>query len=119
MHYKMRHVYVGLDLHKAHHTAIIINCWHKRLGEIQIENKPSAFDELMKFVKKYTPKEMPPVYGLEDTGGNGRALAVHLVEKKQIVKKVNAPFYNERASNATTQKSDSWDAFCISRRFCL
>jgi len=56
MHYKMRHVYVGLDLHKAHHTAVIINCWNERLGEIQIENKPSAFDELMKFVKKHTPK---------------------------------------------------------------
>lgn len=116
MHYKMRHVYVGLDLHKAHHTAVIINCWHERLGEIQIENKPSAFDELMKFVKKYTPKEMTPVYGLEDTGGNGRALAVYLVEKKQIVKEVNSALsYNERMSNATTQKSDSWDAFCIAK----
>jgi hypothetical protein len=58
-----------MDLHKAHHTAVIINCWNERLGEIQIENKPSAFDELMKFVKKHTPKGLTPVYGLEDTGG--------------------------------------------------
>lgn len=112
----MRHVFVGLDLYKAHHTAVIIDCWNERLGEIQIENKPSAFDELMKFVKKHTPKGMTPVYGLEDTGGNGRALAVHLVEKKQIVKEVNSALsYNERKSYATTQKSDSWDAYCIAK----
>jgi hypothetical protein len=73
----------------------------------------------MKFVKKHTPKEMTPVYGLEDTGGNGRALAVYLVEKKQIVKEVNSALsYNERMSNATTQKSDSWDRSAL-RRFCL
>ncbi|MGG4394584.1 IS110 family transposase [Paenibacillus thiaminolyticus] len=105
-----------MDLHKAQHTAVIINCWNERLGEIQIENKPSAFDELMKFVKKHTPKGLTPVYGLEDTGGNGRAVAVHLVENKQIVKEVNSALsYNERMSNATTQKSDSWDAFCIAK----
>lgn len=97
-----------MDLHKADHTAVIIDCWNDRLGEIQIENKPSAFDELMKFVKKHTPKGLTPVYGLEDTGGNGRSLAVHLVENKQIVKEVNSELsYSERMSNATTQKSDS------------
>jgi len=105
-----------MDLHKAQHTAVIINCWNERLGEIQIENKPSAFDELMKFVKKHTPKGLTPVYGLEDTGGNGRSIAVHLVENKQIVKEVNSALsYSERMSNATTQKSDSWDAFCIAK----
>jgi len=110
------HIYVGMDLHKAQHTAVIINCWNERLGEIQIENKPSAFDDLMKFVKKHTAKGLTPVYGLEDTGGNGRSIAVHLVENKQIVKEVNSALsYNERMSNATTQKSDSWDAFCIAK----
>jgi len=105
-----------MDLHKAQHTAVIINCWNERLAEIQIENKPSAFEELMKFVKKHTPKGLTPVYGLEDTGGNGRSIAVHLVENKQIVKEVNSALsFNERMSNATTQKSDSWDAFCIAK----
>ena len=70
----------------------------------------------MKFVKKHTAKGLKPVYGLEDTGGNGRASAVHLVEKKQIVKEVNSALsYSERMSHATTQKSDSWDAFWIAK----
>ncbi|WP_374016272.1 hypothetical protein ABU162_18330 [Paenibacillus thiaminolyticus] len=56
------------------------------------------------------------MHGLEDTGGNGRALAVHLAEKKQIVKEVNSALsYNERNSYVTTQKSDSWDAFYIAK----
>lgn len=115
-HYKQNYIYVGLDLHKAHHTAVIINCWNERLGEIQIENKPSAFDDLMKFIKKYCSKGLTPIYGLEDTGGNGRALAIYLVEKKHIVKEVNSALsYSERMSHATTQKSDSWDAFCIAK----
>jgi hypothetical protein len=115
-HYKQNHIYVGLDLHKANHTAVIVNCWNERLGEIKIENKSTAFDELMKFVKKQCPKGLTPVYGLEDTGGNGRALAVHLVENKQVVKEVNSALsYNERMSNATTQKSDSWDAVCFAK----
>lgn len=105
-----------MDLHKANHTAVIVNCWNERLGEIKIENKSTAFDELMKFVKKQCPKGLTPVYGLEDTGGNGRALAVHLVENKQVVKEVNSALsYNERMSNATTQKSDSWDAVCFAK----
>lgn len=105
-----------MDLHKAHHTAVIVNCWNEKLGEIQIDNKPTAFDELMKFVKKQCTKGLTPVYGLEDTGGNGRALAVHLVENKQVVKEVNSALsYNERMSNASTQKSDSWDAYCIAK----
>lgn len=59
---------------------------------------------------------MTPVYGMEDTGRKGGALAVHLVEKKQIVKEVNSALsYSERMSHATTQKSDSWDAFCIAK----
>lgn len=86
-HYKQYHIYVGLDLHKAHHTAVIINCWNERFGEIQIENKPSAFDNLMKFVKKHMAKGLTPVYGLEDTGGNGRALAVPLSRRSKLLRK--------------------------------
>ncbi|MNJ38081.1 hypothetical protein D3C77_329210 [compost metagenome] len=102
MHYKMRHVYVGLDLHKAHHTAVIINCWHGRLGEIQIENKPSAFDELMKFVKKHTPKGMTHVYGLEDTGGKGKDQA-----SGQGNRVLNSIFHNLAVQQIQVAKGDN------------
>ena len=52
MHYKEEYIYVGIDLHKNSHTAVFMNCWSEKLGEIQFENKPSAFPELIKEVKK-------------------------------------------------------------------
>jgi len=39
--------HVGVDLHKHHLTAVIINCWKEKLGEIQFDNKPSAFSKFL------------------------------------------------------------------------
>ncbi|MNW56142.1 hypothetical protein D3C74_338460 [compost metagenome] len=69
-------IYVGVDLHKEHHTAVIIDCWNRKLGEIQFDNKPSAFPLLVKEVKRHTKKELSVVYGLEDVGGYGRAFSL-------------------------------------------
>ncbi|MCM2980487.1 MULTISPECIES: hypothetical protein [Niallia] len=32
MHEKQKHIYVGVDLHKQHHVAVIINCSHSLLS---------------------------------------------------------------------------------------
>jgi transposase len=109
-------IYVGVDLHKQHHTAVIIDCWNNKLGEIQFQNKPAAFPQLVKEVKKHTKKGISAVYGLEDVGGFGRALAVYLTENSCWVKEVNPKLSNaRRKSHITLQKSDSWDAECVAR----
>lgn len=106
MHYKQKHIYIGVDLHKKTHTAVVINCWDEKLGEITVENKPAAFDELITYVKQFKNRGMTPVYGLEDVGGYGRSLAVYLLENKQQVKEVNSALsYAERQSYPTTQKA--------------
>jgi transposase len=116
LHYKQKHIYVGIDLHKKTHTAVIVNCWNEKLGELCFENKPAAFDGLLDYVKQFKKRGMTPVYGLEDAGGYGRSLAVYLVENKQTVKEVNSALsYAERKSYPTTQKSDSWDAECVAK----
>jgi len=115
MHHKEKFIYVGVDLHKDTHTAVIINGWYEKLGEIQFANKPAAFPELIKTVKKHS-KRLTPVYGLEDVGGHGRSLAVYLTEQQQKVKEVNATLANSlRKSRPIVHKSDSWDAECIAR----
>ncbi len=112
MHHKQRHIYVGIDLHRHHHTAVIINCWHERLGE----NKPAAFTDFFIKVRQLVPENMTLVFSLEDVGGYGRALATFLVDRGQMVKEVNpALSYAERNSYPTMQKSDSWDAECVAR----
>ncbi|MEK4412709.1 MULTISPECIES: IS110 family transposase [Bacillus] len=116
MHNRQNYLYVGVDLHKEHHTAVIINCWQEKLGEIQFENKPSAFSKFLLEVETYVSDGLSVVFGLEDVGGYGRALAKYLVDHEQVVKEVNpALSFLERKSQVMIQKNDSWDAECIAR----
>jgi transposase len=117
MHPKMKHVYVGVDLHKENHVAVILNCWNEKLGEIQFENKPSAFSSFMEKVKPFLAEEgLTAAYGLEDIGGYGRELAMYLVQEHQIVKSVNPSKASEkRDSNPNPKKNDSWDAQCVAK----
>ncbi|MEK8129905.1 IS110 family transposase [Paenibacillus filicis] len=109
-------IYVGVDLHKQHHTAVILDAWNKKLGEIRFENKPAMFPLLEKEVKKHVKRGYSAVYGLEDVGGYGRSLALYLTEKKYPVKEVNpALSASRRKSHVTVQKSDSWDAECVAK----
>lgn len=113
MHQKQKHIYVGLDLHKDTHTAVITDCWNEKLDKIVIENKPSDFTKLLGKVRKIAG-DLTPVFGLEDVHGYGRSLATFLLEKGQVVKEVNSALsYAERMSYPTTKKSDDWDAYCI------
>ncbi|PFM43977.1 IS110 family transposase [Bacillus cereus] len=116
MHNRQNYLYVGVDLHKEHHTAVMINCWQEKLGEIQFDNKPSAFSKFLLEVETYVSDGLSVVFGLEDVGGYGRALAKYLVDHERVVKEVNpALSFLERKSQVTTQKNDSWDAECVAR----
>lgn len=115
-HEKLKYLYVGIDIHKEIHVAVIIDCWNDKLGEITFDNKPSAFPKFVEKVKEYCEEGITPVYGLEDVGGNGRALAVFLTETNEITKEVNPAYSSsERKNNPMTQKNDSWDAQCIAK----
>ncbi len=116
MHPKMKHVYVGIDIHRETHTAVIINCFGDKLGEITFLNKPSDFSKLLKEVKKHTPEGITPAFGLENVVDSGRALAVFLTGKNHIVKYVNANLtYSERKNQPMLHKTDSHDGLCVAR----
>lgn len=107
-------IYVGIDLHKETHTAVMLNCWNQKLGEITIENKPAEFHKLTRKVSRFVTEEKTPVYGLENAYGYGRTLAVWLIEKGNIVKDVNTALsYAQRKSVPMYQKSDSYDAEAV------
>ncbi len=115
-HRKEQYIYVGVDLHKRTHTAVVINCWNEKLEVIEFDNKPSAFPAVVNKVKKHVQDGMTIVFGLEDVGGYGRSLAVYLVENHFLVKEVNAALSNwKRRSYAMTEKHDSWDAENIAK----
>lgn len=116
LHPKMKHVYVGLDIHRRTHTASIINCFGENLGSITFENRPPEFEKLVREVRRHTPKGISPIYGLEDVVAPGRALAVFLINRKQAVKYVNPTLtYSERKNQTILHKTDEFDSLCIAR----
>jgi len=109
------YLYVGMDLHKETHTAVMVNCWNEKLDAIVIENKPSEFNKLAKRVNKMAVKlGLSPIYGLENAYGYGRSLAVWLIEKGYTVKDVNPSLaYDQRKSAPMMKKNDEHDAYCV------
>ena len=107
-------IYVGIDLHKETHTAVMLDCWNHKLGEITFENKPAQFHKLTRKVSRFVTEEKTAVYGLENAYGYGRTLAVWLLEKGFLVKDVNTALsYAQRKSVPMYQKSDSYDAEAV------
>ena len=116
MHPKMSKSYIGIDTHKRTHTAVIINCFSEKLGEITFENKPGAFEKLLDKVEECKMEGTIATFGLEDTSGTGRSLAVYLLRKKFVVKKVDSTLsYSERRNQSILHKDDSYDAECVAR----
>ena len=52
MYDKTKYIYVGLDLHKEQHTAVIMDCFNEKLGEITFQNKPSEFSKFRNMIFK-------------------------------------------------------------------
>lgn len=107
-------IYVGIDLHKEVHFAVILDCWNNKLGEIEFANKPSEFPKLVRKVKKYCTDGKQAVYGLENAYAYGRSLAVWLLDKGYIVKDVNPSLSHREAKHrAMFKKSDRDDARAV------
>lgn len=107
-------IYVGIDLHKEVHFAVILDCWNNKLGEIEFGNKPSDFPKLDRKVNKYCIDGKQAVYGLENAYGYGRNLAKWLLEKGYIVKDVNTSLsHRESKHRAMYKKSDRDDARAV------
>jgi len=49
---KENFIYVGIDLHKETHTAVMIDCYNQKLGEITFPNRPADFPKLVAKVKR-------------------------------------------------------------------
>jgi len=110
---KDEYIYIGMDIHKETHTAVLMDYMEKRIGEIEIKNNISGFKRLHAYVEKLR-KGLVPMYGLEDVTHYGRNLTIYLLENECIVKEVNSALsYMERMSYATTRKNDTWDSQCI------
>ena len=116
MHPKMQYTYVGIDSHKDSHTAVFLDCFFEKLGEITFENLPSKFGAFLAKAEKLKVGGTTLLFGLEDVSMYGRLLAVYFRDNGQKMKHVNALLVaKERKNRNTTQKTDSIDAECAAR----
>jgi transposase len=115
-HPKMKFTYVGIDSHKDTHTAVFLDCFFDKLGEITFNNLPSAFDGFLAEAAGLAIEGTDLLFGMEDVSVYGRSLVVYLKKHSQSVKHVNALLVAcERKNQNITQKTDSIDAECAAR----
>jgi len=115
-HPKVQFTYVGIDSHKGTHTAVFLNCFFEKLGEITFDNLPSKFGAFLAKAEKLRLDGTTLLFGLEDISMYGRLLAVFFRDNKQKMKHVNALLVaQERKNQNVTQKTDSVDAECAAR----
>ena len=115
-HPKMRYTYVGVDSHRDTHTAVFLDCFFEKLGEITFENLPSKFGEFLENALKLRQEGTELLFGLEDASMYGRTLAVFLSDNGIEVKHVNALLVaRERKNRNIFEKTDSVDAECAAR----
>ena len=116
MHPKMQYTYVGIDSHKDTHTAVFLDCFFERLGELTFENLPSKFGSFLAKAEKLKVDGTTLLFGMEDVSMYGRLLAVFFRDNQQRMKHVNALLVaKERKNQNVTQKTDSIDAECAAR----
>lgn len=107
------YLFVGVDLHKEKHVAVLANCWSEVIGSFVTDNAPAKFPKFLRDIKKKA-KGKPVIFGLEDVTFYGRSLAKFLLDEGQIVKAVNSA-YTKRERNRSTapDKTDTKDAEAI------
>jgi len=108
------YLFVGVDTHKTQHTAVVINCFHQKIGYAQTPNNPADFDSFLTRLKNLAHNDEQLVFGLEDTQGLGHSLAQWLIKKGYTVKEVNpVQTKREREQSTSPDKSDKIDAKAI------
>lgn len=112
---KMDYLYVGVDLHKNKHVAVLCNCVFDKIATFKIENTPKKFPEFINKLKKYT-KGQDVIFGLEDVSFYGRSFAKFLIQQNFIVKEVNSSYTKKKRQAGTNRnKTDELDALAIAK----
>lgn len=107
------HVYVGVDLHKRTHVAMVVDSYGEPIGKaMKFDNLPAAFPAWVEQVKARA-NGSGLVFGLEDVHGLGRGLAQYLLRQGYLVKFVNA--YLTKGERDEVNKTDRIDALAVAR----
>ena len=105
-------LFIGVDVHKATHTAVGLSPFGEKIFEMTIGNEADDFRSLVQRSRVEADREkLIPHFGLEDVKSYGERLSAFLLKEKEPVVAI-APVLvdRERKRTAHPEKSDSLDA---------
>ena len=100
--------FIGIDPHKASHTAAVLDCDERLVGEVRVRADRSQRDRLLSFATPFEPR----CWAIEGAAGTGALLAQQLVAAGETVLDV-PPALSARVrllDNARSDKTDAHDA---------
>lgn len=108
---------IGIDVHKDTHTAVATTAFGETVFKKVISNSREDFQTLVAAVKKVSEdNSLVPVFGLEDSYGNGLRLARYLSGQGLVVKMVPPVLTDEfRKYETHPEKNDLKDALAAAR----
>lgn len=110
--YPYDYLLAGVDIHKDNHTVVATDCFEQVLLEKEFANEIKEFRVVVSKIKRLAKKRnLIPVFGLEDSYGNGEMLARFLHSSGLEVKEINPVLVDrERNHEVHPEKSDPLDA---------
>ena len=97
---------IGVDPHKASHTAAVLDRDEQLVGEIRVRADRSQRDHLLEFAAPFAPR----TWAIEGATGTGALLAQQLVAAGESVVDV-PPKLSARVRLLATERSDKTDAY--------
>ena len=110
-------LFIGMDIHKETHAVWAGSCFGEEYLSHTIANEPAGFEDLAGRIRSVAKeRSLEPIFGLEDTYGNGEALATALTKEGFNVKTV-PPVLVHRLSKRRPmpEKSDLLDAKWVAK----
>lgn len=105
-------LFVGMDVHKDNHAAVAADCFGQVYLEKEMANTYQDFQKLVHSIRAIAQvKRLKPVFGLEDSYGNGHQLARFLFSKGLEIRVINPVLVSRERDRMThPEKSDLQDA---------
>ncbi|WP_141336833.1 transposase, partial [Paenibacillus sp. tmac-D7] len=110
---RTKYLFVGVDLHKKNHVAVLCNCFSDIIKSFTFKNAPTHFPTFITNLKKHAEGK-DVIFGLEDVNFYGRSLAKFLISEGYLVKEVNSSYTKKKRNRGTNRnKTDKLDARAI------
>ena len=106
-------VTIGADCHKESHTLVAVDPVGRKIAEVTVSNRPTSYTQVLTWAQQLDAER---VWGIENSGSFGRALAQYLVGQDERVYEVNPQLTGrKRRTSLARDKSDPPDALAIGR----